>query len=88
MLQCGNADVIKNAMVEIDEYLELEGDTVHMLLSVHDAIDFQFHEEDRHIFEKAVEIMEDYGPHKSVELLVPLTVDIGEGRNWSEASYG
>ncbi len=88
LLQCGNADIIKNAMVEIDEYLESEGDTVHMLLSVHDAIDFQFKEKDRHIYEHALEIMTDYGPGCGVELLVPMDVDIGEGKNWGEASYG
>jgi len=74
--------------VEIDEYLESEGDTVHMLLSVHDAIDFQFKEKDRHIYEHALEIMTDYGPGCGVELLVPMDVDIGEGKNWGEASYG
>jgi len=88
LLQCGNADIIKNAMVEIDEYLEKNGDTVHMLLSVHDSIDFQFKEKDRYIYEGALEIMTDYGPGCSVELVVPMEVDIGEGKNWSEASYG
>ena len=88
LLQCGNADIIKKAMCDVDDYLEANGDTVHMLLSIHDAIDFQFYEKDRHIYEGALEIMQDYGPNKSVELLVPMIVDAGEGKNWAEATYG
>tara|TARA_R110000851_G_scaffold235523_2_gene388070 strand:- start:1352 stop:3127 length:1776 start_codon:yes stop_codon:yes gene_type:complete len=83
LLQCGNADIIKKAMVEIDELFMDNGDKVQMLLSVHDAIDFQFLEEDRWLFEKALDIM-----RNTVTLLVPMEVDVGEGSNWSEASYG
>ena len=75
-------------MCDVDDYLEANGDTVHMLLSIHDAIDFQFKEVDRHIYEGAIEIMQDYGPDKSVELLVPMIVDAGEGKNWAVATYG
>tara|TARA_R110002110_G_scaffold142015_8_gene330134 strand:+ start:4680 stop:6485 length:1806 start_codon:yes stop_codon:yes gene_type:complete len=88
LLQCGNADIIKEAMVNIDNYLEANGDRVHMLLSIHDSIDFQFHEDDRQDFNTALEIMQDFGPKKSVDLQVPMVVDVGEGKNWSEASYG
>ena len=59
-----------------------------MLLSIHDSIDFQFHEDDRQDFNTALEIMQDFGPKKSVDLQVPMVVDVGEGKNWSEASYG
>ena len=88
LLQCGNADIIKEAMVNIDNYLEANGDKVHMLLSIHDSIDFQFYEDDRQDFNTAIEIMQDFGPKKSIELQVPMVVDVGEGKNWSEASYG
>ena len=75
-------------MVNIDNYLEANGDKVHMLLSIHDSIDFQFYEDDRQDFNTAIEIMQDFGPKKSIELQVPMVVDVGEGKNWSEASYG
>ena len=88
LLQCGNADIIKQAMVNIDECLELHGDRVNMLLSIHDSIDFQFYEDDRKYFNEALDIMQDFGPQKSLDLLVPMVVDVGEGKNWSEASYG
>ena len=88
LLQCGNADIIKKAMVDIDNYLESEGDQVHMLLSIHDSIDFQFYEDNRPQFEQALKIMQDFGPDRGVSLLVPMDVDVGEGKNWAEASYG
>jgi DNA polymerase-1 len=88
LLQCGNADIIKKAMVDIDNYLESEGDKVHMLLSIHDAIDFQFKEEDRNIYNNALEIMQDFGPGKTIDLKVPLTVDTNEGADWAIATYG
>ena len=74
--------------MDIDNYLESEGDQVHMLLSIHDSIDFQFYEDNRPQFERALEIMQDFGPDRGVSLLVPMDVDVGEGKNWAEASYG
>jgi DNA polymerase-1 len=88
ILQCGNADVIKKAMADVDDYLEANGDRAQMLLSIHDSVDFQFYPDDRHLYDRAVEIMEDFGPGRSVELKVPLVVDRGEGSNWAIASYG
>jgi DNA polymerase-1 len=88
LLQCGNADIIKQAMVNIDNYLESQGDKVHMLLSIHDSIDFQFYEEDRKYLNEAINIMQDFGPNKSIELQVPMIALKGEGSNWAEASYG
>ena len=32
--------------------------------------------------------MQDFGPDRGVSLLVPMDVDVGEGKNWAEASYG
>lgn len=88
LLQVGNADVIKKAMVEVDEYYRSEGDVVHLLNNVHDALDHQFHEEHRAQYSQALEIMQDFGPGKSVELMVPLTVDADEGPNWAVATFG
>jgi len=88
LLQCGNADIIKKSMADIDDHLGANGDEVHMLLSIHDSLDFQFHEDNRKVFERALEIMEDFGPGRSVELRLPMVVDVGEGPNWEIASYG
>lgn len=90
LLQCGNADVLKNSMCNVDEYLRTEArDEVSLLNNVHDAFDFQFHEDNRKHYERALEIMQDYGPDgQSVALDLPLLVDTDEGANWAEATYG
>ena len=88
LLQCGNADVLKKSMVEVDERMEQLGDTTHLLNNCHDAFDLQFPAGDDRHYREALEIMQDYGPGKSVDLMVPLTVDTDEGNNWAEATYG
>ncbi len=88
LLQTGNAGVLKLSMARIDEFLVSEGDTAHLLNNVHDAFDFQFHESDRTLYERSLEMMRDFGPGRSVELVVPLEVESGEGDSWSTATYG
>jgi hypothetical protein len=75
-------------MVLVDEYFASEGDVAHLLGSCHDAFDHEFLPEHRHISEEALRIMQDYGPGRSIEFDVPLIMEIDEGRNWSEATYG
>jgi DNA polymerase-1 len=88
LLQNGNAEIIKKAACDIDECLLSEGDEVQMLNLIHDDIMFQFDEDNRKTYERCLEMMADFGPGRSVELTVPLTVDAKEGRDWAEASYG
>lgn len=89
LLQCGNADIIKKAMADVDEYYASEGDRVHLLNNIHDDLCDQFREDDRHIHARATEIMTDYGPNgQSVYIRVPLTIEDGEGPDWAVATYG
>lgn len=89
LLQCGNADILKTKMVEIDDYLEAEGRPLDLLNNVHDAFDSQFPEEARKHREEVLRIMQDFGPGQLIHLdNVPLRVDPGEGRSWAEATYG
>ena len=89
VLQVGNADVIKKAMCEVDEYLISEGDATHLLNSVHDALDFQYHPDLEHQYRRSLEIMQDFGPTgQSVFVSVPLIVDEKSGDSWAEATYG
>lgn len=89
LLQCGNADVIKKSMCDIDEFFFAEGDHVHLLNNIHDDLQYQFAKEHRKTYERALEMMADFGPNgQSVFVSVPLTVDAKEGRDWAEASYG
>lgn len=85
-LQGGNADCIKTAMVNIDDYLASEGRPIDMLNSVHDALDFQFAEEHRGVFNNCLELMTAVGSQLGVTT-VPFNVDVGEGRSWAEATF-
>lgn len=89
LLQTGNADVIKRAMIRVDRYLEETGDQVHIMLTIHDALSFQAPDtpEGRQIAETAIRMMSDFGPGRDVELRVPLGVEYGIGQNWSQATF-
>lgn len=86
LLQMSNSDWIKTAMVLIDEYLRSEGDKVYIANSVHDSLDFIFAEEDRPILKRCLELFVDLRP--ILEIDVPMLVESGEGRSWSEATWG
>lgn len=94
LLQCGNADIIKVKMVEIDEYLQSlrvggKSAGVDMLLNCHDAVDFQFVEGCRPVYEECLRIMQDFSsPGTTIKLNIPMKVDAGEGPNWAIATYG
>lgn len=93
LLQCGNADIIKLKMVEVDEHLEAEKKAgnrpnVDLLNNCHDALTFQFDETSRAVYDHCKDIMTDFGPNAVIKLDVPVTVDEGEGPNWAIATYG
>ncbi|WP_409309215.1 DNA polymerase I [Pectobacterium sp. B1J-3] len=75
------ADIIKKAMIAIDDWLQQEKPLVNMIMQVHDELVFEIHdsvlEESRN---KIRELMEG-----CMQLSVPLRVDIGKGMNWDEA---
>jgi DNA polymerase-1 len=66
LLQCGNADIIKLKMVEIDTFLEATGRTVDLLNNVHDALDYQFPEDQREIYQQCLNIMTSFGPDDAI----------------------
>lgn len=88
LLQCGNADILKQKMVEADEYLASEGYPVDILTNIHDAVDSQFAEENRKHYIEMLNIMANFGPDDVIPLDLPMEIDSGEGANWAEASYG
>ncbi|HEY9112951.1 MAG TPA: DNA polymerase I [Rhodanobacteraceae bacterium] len=74
------ADIIKRAMVAIDQWLE-KRDDAHMLMQVHDELVFEVRAD-------AVEAVREGVRQRmqgAAELGVPLLVDIGQGANWGEA---
>ena len=82
-VQGSAADVIKLAMLQLDEALQhgaLCKTGARMLLQVHDELLVEAPEhEAEHVAEVMKEIMEN-----AIELEVPLVVDIGIGNNWDE----
>ncbi|MEF2968402.1 DNA polymerase I [Paenibacillus sp. M1] len=75
------ADIIKLAMVRMDEALHERGLKSRMLLQVHDELVFEVPPEELDIMTKLVpETME-----KALELSVPLKAEVSSGTNWYEA---
>ena len=76
------ADIIKKAMLLVDEWIEKEGDgRVKLLMQVHDELVFEVKEEAlSEIESKVQELME-----SAAELNVPLVAEVGHGDNWEQA---
>ncbi|MBP6121541.1 MULTISPECIES: DNA polymerase I [Providencia] len=75
------ADIIKKAMIAVDEWLQTEKPNADMLMQVHDELVFEVKESElEHVQEKVQALME-----QSMTLDVPLKVDVGVGDNWDEA---
>ena len=75
------ADIIKLAMVHVDQRLRAEGMKAKLILQVHDELIVECPEAER---EKAVQVLREEMEH-AVAYTVPLTADAGWGRNWAEA---
>lgn len=88
LLQLGNADILKLKIVELQEFYDREGADVDILNNVHDAIDQQFAEDYRGVYEQGLKILTDFGPDSAIPLTIPMEIDTGEGKNWSEATWG
>jgi DNA polymerase-1 len=77
------ADLIKIVMIEIAQQLREKRTKSKMILQVHDELVFDVHRSELDYMKKMVkEKME-----KSLELKVPIRVDIGVGKNWLELEY-
>jgi len=75
------ADLIKMAMINIQQRLKRERFETQMILQVHDELVFEVPEKERTaVISLIKEEMEGVYP-----LRVPLKVDINEGKNWGEA---
>lgn len=75
------ADIIKLAMLRMNEAIRERGLKSRMLLQVHDELVFEVPEEELSIMEKLVpETMA-----SAIQLDVPLVADVSAGTNWYEA---
>ena len=75
------ADIIKQAMIDIDMWLESEPIDARMLLQVHDELVFEVNENDLQLLCDGVK----FRMISAAALDVPLVVDVGIGDNWDEA---
>jgi len=80
-IQGSAADIIKIAMIKIQQLLEEGNYKTKMLLQVHDELVFDMHNSELESLKTIIkEEMEN-----AFKLSVPLTIDLGEGQNWLEA---
>jgi len=80
-IQGSAADIVKKAMIDVQQEMDKRGMQSRMLLQVHDELVFDMHKSESEELKSLVkEKME-----QAITLDVPLTVDIGEGINWLEA---
>lgn len=85
-IQGTSADIIKRAMVRMTPALEDAGlGQVRMLLQVHDELVFELPESDVAAATPIIERVMVQAAGPSVELGVPLGVEIGTGRSWDAA---
>ena len=80
-IQGSSADILKKAMIEIDEAFEKEKIASTMLLQVHDELIFNVKKNE---LEKVKEIVKNI-MENTIKLSVPLVVDIETGTNWYDA---
>lgn len=80
-LQGTAADIIKTAMITLDQALQKSNLNAHMILQVHDELVFEIAEKD---IPAAVELIRTHMVQAG-NLCIPLVVDIGIGQNWDEA---
>lgn len=75
------ADIIKKAMISVDQWLQSGGCDAKMIMQVHDEL----------VFEVKTESVEQFRAHiiqlmsSAMSLSVPLLVEVGVGANWDEA---
>ena len=75
------ADIIKQAMIDIDHWLSTGVLDARMVLQVHDELVFEVAEADIDLLREGVR----FRMTSAAALDVPLVVDVGVGDNWDEA---
>ena len=74
------ADIIKRAMIKLDEAIRHDPD-IEMIMQVHDELVFEVRSEKVEFFREQIK----QHMEAAAELVVPLIVEVGVGQNWDEA---
>ena len=80
-MQGSAADIIKKAMINVDQWIMEEQPAVKMIMQVHDELVFEVPEISREENMKSVKLLMSTAAH----LAIPLIVDMGYGQNRDEA---
>lgn len=74
------ADIIKRAMIQLDQKLQNDPD-IAMIMQVHDELVFEVRSEKVAFYSDLIKIQME----SAADLVVPLIVEVGQGTNWDEA---
>mgnify|MGYP000631373487 FL=1 len=74
------ADIIKRAMIQLDQKLQNDPD-IAMIMQVHDELVFEVRSEKVAFYSELIKTQME----SAANLVVPLIVDVGQGTNWDEA---
>ena len=74
------ADIIKRAMIQLDQKLQNDPDIV-MIMQVHDELVFEVRSEKVAFYSELIKTQME----SAADLVVPLIVEVGQGTNWDEA---
>ena len=80
-MQGSSADIIKKAMLNIQDWIDSEGHEIKMFMQVHDELVFEINSEKADEYSNKIKLM----MSNALKLRIPLEVDIGIGSNWQEA---
>jgi DNA polymerase-1 len=80
-IQGSAADIIKQAMINIDSRLKAEGLATRLIMQVHDELVFEVPHDEL----LQVEQLVGHEMSHAVSCRVPLKVDVNYGKNWAEA---
>ncbi|WP_044202011.1 DNA polymerase I [Flammeovirga sp. OC4] len=75
------ADIIKKAMIEIQEWMNAQDLKSKMILQVHDELIFDVHNDELELITSKIKDMME----NAYDIGVPLEVEVGKGINWLEA---
>ncbi|MCF7833345.1 MAG: DNA polymerase I [Candidatus Marinimicrobia bacterium] len=75
------ADIIKIAMIRMHDWMKKEKLRSKMILQVHDELVFEVHPDELELMKEHVPVIME----SAAELIVPLKVDVGVGKDWFEA---
>ncbi len=74
------ADIIKRAMIQLDQKLQNDPD-IEMIMQVHDELVFEVRSEKVAFYSELIKTQME----SAADLVVPLIVEVGQGTNWDEA---